>query len=487
MPALLTLCSAALYGLAFATPALGVLGWVALVPFFAALGRVGPARAAGLGLLMALAGALSVTWWFPPMVHAYFGVRPIAAWAAWLAFCTATVAGPLVPFAAWTSWLARRRAASPLIVACGWTAYELLRARLWVGNPWALLGYASMSSLPMVQIADVTGPYGPSLVMAAVNAILAAFVTPALRGRRFATSSIVVAVLVAATLGYGASRLATSFDGGPPVRVALLQPAIAAAERRSVEARTRALAWQLEETRDAVGRGARLVVWPENAIDFYLDEPSAERDAVMTALRALDADVVLGGPSFALGERAVRYRNSVYAVEQGLVAGRYDKVHLLPFAESDFTPGTHAYALRTRAGLVATFVCFEAMYPELVRRLASGGVALLANVSNDAWFASDAAARMHLDMARLRAVEQRRWLVRATTTGISAIVDPQGRVVAASALDVPAVVEGDVRPSGGVTWYQRNGDVVAWCAVVIVLGATILAYLRDQPPHAGGS
>jgi apolipoprotein N-acyltransferase len=127
------------------------------------------------------------------------------------------------------------------------------------------------------------------------------------------------------------------------------------------------------------------------------------------------------------------------------------------------------------------------MYPELVRRLAGGGVTLLANVSNDAWFASDAAARMHLDMARMRAIEQRRWLVRATTTGISAIVDPQGRVVAASALGVPAVVEGDVRPSGGVTWYQRNGDVVAWCAVVIVLGATMLAYLRHQPPHAGGS
>jgi apolipoprotein N-acyltransferase len=167
------------------------------------------------------------------------------------------------------------------------------------------------------------------------------------------------------------------------------------------------------------------------------------------------------------------------------VSGRYDKIHLLPFAEADFTPGTHLYALQTRAGLVAAFVCFEAMYPELVRRLASGGVALLINVSNDAWFASGAAARMHLDMARLRAVEQRRWLVRATTTGISAIVDPHGRVVAASALDEPAVVEGDVRPSGGVTWYQRNGDVVAWCAIVIVLAATMLAYLR-QPPHAGG-
>jgi apolipoprotein N-acyltransferase len=485
MPAFLTLCSAAFYGLAFATPALGVLGWVALVPFFAALARVRPAGAAGLGLLMALAGALAVTWWFPPMVHAYFGVRPLVGWAVWLAYCTVTVAGPLVPFAVWMSWHVGRRAASPLVVACGWTAYELLRARAWVGNPWALLGYTSLGTLPVAQIADVSGPYGPGLLIAAVNAMLAAVVTPALRGRRFAASSIAIAVLVATTLGYGVSRLGASFDDGPAVRVALVQPAIAAAERRSVDARARALAWQLQATRDVVARGARLVFWPENAVDFYLDEPSAERDTMMAALRSLDADVVLGGPSFTLGPTGVRYRNSVYSVQHGIVGGRYDKIHLLPFAEADFSAGRHVYALRTSAGLVATFVCFEAMYPELVRRLTSGSAALLANVSNDAWFASVSAARMHLDMARLRATEQRRWLVRATTTGISAIVDPHGRVVAESALDVPAVVEGDVRPLGGVTWYQRNGDVVAWCAVAIVLGATILAYLR-QPPHAGG-
>jgi apolipoprotein N-acyltransferase len=411
MPVLLTLCSAALYGLAFVTPALGVLGWVALVPYFAALGRVRPAPAAGLGLLMALASALSVTLWFPPMVHEYFGVRLRRGVGDVARVRHLHRRRAVGPFAVWTSWLAGRGAASPLAIACGWTACELLRARIWVGDPWALLGYASMGTLPVAQLADLTGPYGPDFVMAAVNAVLAAVAIPALRGRRFAGSVLAVIALVAATLAYGTARLATTFVDGPSVRVALVQPGLAPAERRSTDARARALAWQLDATRDAVARRARLVVWPENAIDFYLDEPSAERDAMMTTLRALDADVVLGGPSFALGETGVRYRNSVYLVQQGLVAGRYDKIHLLPFAESDFTPGQHAYALRAQSGLVAVFVCFEAMYPELVRRLADPGVTLLANVSNDAWFASDAAARMHLDMARMRAIEQRRWLV----------------------------------------------------------------------------
>ena len=121
-------------------------------------------------------------------------------------------------------------------------------------------------------------------------------------------------------------------------------------------------------------------------------------------------------------------------------------MRLLPFAEGTYEPGLHPYALRTRAGLVGAFVCFEAMYPELVRRIAIGGPTLLANLSNDAWFGAEAPARQHLDMARMRAIEERRWLLRATTTGISAIVDPTGRVVAASDFGAPAVLEGEVYP-----------------------------------------
>jgi apolipoprotein N-acyltransferase len=113
------------------------------------------------------------------------------------------------------------------------------------------------------------------------------------------------------------------------------------------------------------------------------------------------------------------------------------------------------------------------MYPELVRRLVVGGATLLANVSNDAWFGARAPARQHLDMARLRAVEERRWLLRATTTGISAIVDPTGRLVATTDVGTPAMLEGEVHPSQEKTPYQRWGDLAAWCAVALVIAAPI--------------
>ena len=237
--------------------------------------------------------------------------------------------------------------------------------------------------------------------------------------------------------------------------------------------------------RGAVAQGSRLVVWPENAVDFYLEEPSPARDALLSALRDLDADVVLGAPSYRHGERGIRYRNSVYLLHHGTVAGRYDKMHLLPFAEGTYEPGLHPYALRTDAGLVGPFVCFEAMYPELVRRIVVGGATLLANLSNDAWFGAPAPAREHLDMARLRAVEERRWLLRATTTGISAIVDPTGRVVAATSVGTPALLEGVVYPSQAATPYQRWGDLTAWCALGLVAAAP--SWVKMRRSRSGGN
>ena len=484
-PVLLTLATAVLFGLSFPPVGAAPLAWVSLVPFLVALARVPPRRAAALALLLAPAGALGITWWFASMVSAYFGSGVLLGGLAWLVFCTASVGLQLVPFAVWTSWMARQGAASPLLVAAAWTACELLRARLWVGNPWGLIAYSQMSWLPAVQLADLAGPYGPGTVLAAVNAALAALVAPSLRGPHFRWSLSAVALLAAGTIGYGVHRLATPPGSGDAVRVALVQPAVEAEERRTEAGNARAIAFQLDATRRAAANGSRLVVWPENAVPFHLEEASPARDALLSALRDLDVDVIMGGPSYRHAEHGIRYRNSVYLLRGGTLAGRYDKMRLLPFAEGTYEPGLHPYALRTRAGLVGAFVCFEAMYPELIRRIAIGGPTLLANLSNDAWFGAEAPARQHLDMARMRAIEERRWLLRATTTGISAIVDPTGRVVAASDFGAPAVLEGEVYPLQTTTPYQRWGDLVAWGAIGLVVLSSIRVSIR-RPRNEGG-
>jgi apolipoprotein N-acyltransferase len=150
----------------------------------------------------------------------------------------------------------------------------------------------------------------------------------------------------------------------------------------------------------------------------------------------------------------------------------------MPIAEraigaETYEPGQIPTGLRTRSGLMGALVCFEAMYPELVRTIVAGGVEMLANLSNDAWFGHATPAEQHLDMAALRAVETRRWLVRAATTGVSAIVDPWGRVVARIEFGRPGVISGEIRRSHAETVYQTWGDAPAWGAVGLALAASL--------------
>jgi apolipoprotein N-acyltransferase len=299
--------------------------------------------------------------------------------------------------------------------------------------------------------------------------------------------------MVVATLLYGTWRLRQPLGEGAPLTVAIVQPGYPAPAgirdlpraRRTAEARGAALERQLTLTRRALADRPALVVWPENAVDVYVEQPGTERDAFLAAIRSLGVDLIVGGPAYVYGPAGLRYRNAVYALRDGQVAGRYDKLHLLPFAEArggegGLEAGTYPYALRAGGTLVGAFVCFEAMYPELVRRIASDGVELLANLSNDAWFAAAAPSQLHLDMAAMRAIEQRRWLLRATTTGISAILAPSGRIVAATPLDEPAVLTGTVFRSRVRTVYARWGDVPAWTALGLVLGVSLVRLFSER-------
>src|SRR5262249_7207784 len=146
--------------------------------------------------------------------------------------------------------------------------------------------------------------------------------------------------------------------------------------------------------------------------------------------------------------------------------------------DTSYSPGTRVELLQAGGARIGSLVCFEAMYPELVRRFTDLGADLLVNVSNDVWFAAAAAARHHLDIASVRAIESRRWLLRATSTGYSAVVDPHGRIVAPSPLDRPAVLTETVRASTCRTPYQRVGDLAAWLAVLAAAAAVVRATRR---------
>ena len=483
IPFLLTLISVVLYVLSFPPFSFSSCAWIALAPFLVAVSRASIRVAAGCGVLLAIGIAYGAAWWLPGMITGYLKVSPWIGWASFFAVSIGLAGVYCAVFAMWLSWLTRMWAINPVLVAAGWGVCEFARANLLIGNPWVLLGYSQVSHLCLTQIADATGPYGLGMLLAAVSACLAGLFTPVLRGQRPGASYALVGIMFGVTVAYGYWRLAQNFTTGEPIRVAVVQPAI-----------ERQFRWNRDHWRDNLERyltltrtatDVNLIFWPEHSVDFFLQKNSHYRDAVLHVTQEKEADLILGGQHYSYGGTTPYFHNSVFLIQQGRIAGRYDKHLLVPFAEvnpfqrllpslpSKYEAGRHPRLLPANTARVGAFLCFEAMYPDLVRQVAVRGAQVLANPSNDDWFGYAAPAQHQLDIASLRAIENRRYLVRATATGFSAVIDPYGRVVARSGFGSAEVLSATIQPSQTQTPYQRWGDALSWSAIAGVLGITL--------------
>jgi len=485
VPFLLTVLSALLYVLSFPPVSCFPLAWVALVPFFFAASMVRPIYAAVNGIVWGMSMAYGVGWWIPEMLAHYFEVSLVAGWLGFFAISLGFMGVYYGVFAAWLSWLVRRYAANPLVIAAGWGTCEFARANLLFGNPWALSGYSQVSLTWLMQLADAAGPYGIGMLIAAVNALLAGLCTPVLRGRRIAITSIAIVAAFAFAFLYGQWRLSQTFTTDEPVQIAVIQGAIERQFRWNPQHRTASLDRYLALTKDIAATRPRFIFWPEYAVDFYLQEEVPERQALLSMTQDLGADLILGGPSYDYGVSDLFYRNSVFLLRRGRLTGRYDKIRLLPVAEEatfgrrffhhqwTYEPGRRLHTLSTGDAQIGAFVCFEAIYPDVARALALQGAEVFTNPANDDWLGYAAPARHHLDIATVRAIENRRYLVRPTATGFSAIIDPYGQTVARSNFDTPAVLTGTIRLSHAQTPYQRWGDTAAWIAVSWVIAVSL--------------
>jgi apolipoprotein N-acyltransferase len=500
---LAALASAVLYGLAFPPARLRPLAWVALVPLLVALRGVPLRTALGLAWLWTLAATCMVADWLPISLADYYQ-QPLLVGVGFLLGIPTVMAVPYyLAFAGCYRLLARAPAViRPLMVAAAWVAAELARATLLTGNPWALFGYSQIESLSLIQIADAGGVYGVSFVLVAVNAALAELWLAARaappRPRGAVPAVATAAVLLGAVLAYGQFRLRSPglVPPVPPVRVALVQGNLDLGSQWREEYYGTNLEAYLRLTAEALREHApALVFWPENAMTFFLEQEPRYLAAIERVLATGRAQLVAGGPR--VEGRGDRYYNSIFLLSAaGRIVARYDKQRLVPLAEyfpfprldlvrrrfarvREFTPGEESMLLPTVAGPAGVMICNEAMFPELAAARVRAGAAYLVDPANDSWFRARFSAQQ-FDIVRLRAVEQRRYLVRASTSGPSAIVDPAGRVLVATTLSTQAVASGEIRAGTMTTPYARVGDLFAWsCVVATVLGSAALAGRRE--------
>jgi apolipoprotein N-acyltransferase len=482
-----------LYGLCFPPLALKPLAWVALVPLLVAVRRAGRWEALGLGIVFAAAGTCATVDWLPRTVSTYYAQPVSVGIGLFLAVLVVTV----VPWVAgWVVWYRHMSTTStiagPLLAAAAWVAAELGRASVLTGNPWVLFGYAQVGVDHVVQIADATGVYGISFVLVAVNAALADAWLAARRDGRLSPAALAPLAaplaLVLLTLGYGAGRLRGAVGPESSITVAAVQGNVDLGSQWNSAFYGQALDVYQRLSAEVLTRSrAPLIVWPENAMTFFLADEPAYRAAVASVLRPWSAELIAGGVHTD-GGRPPRYYNSAFAVAPtGEILARYDKIRLLPFAEyfplseldflrrefgrvRELTASGELAVLPTPLGPAGVLICNEALFGADARRRVRAGATVLVNLSNDSWMNDRKFSGIAFDMSSLRAVEQRRYLVRASTSGPSGIVDPYGRVTARSGMFTADTVSGAVAPMTIVTPYARVADLFAWtCAGVAVI------------------
>ncbi len=483
---------------------LAPLAWVALVPLMITLNGLRPREGAVLG-------------WLAGAVYGYGGIY-------WLARVTAPGYGVLGCYLAlypavwggWISWLSSRRPGWIWWGApAGWTALEYLRTYLLTGFPWNLLGVSQARSLPLIQIASVTGVYGVTFLVVLANAGLAGWILSFRRSagipkRPFGRWGpvLLTALVIGGVWVWGYRTLRTGRKQPfpeAPLKVTLVQGGILQELKWDPSRAASHFQTYLNLSRQALAGAPDLIIWPESALPFYLEEQKNVQ-RLLGRLAAEGKTYLLLGGDYRTPSVPHRFYNSAYFFSPGPVPwGRYDKVHLVPFGEytplkrffpflsrvvpweDDFSAGEGIRLFRITpspsdpAGGIemGVLICFEDIFPDLARTMVGRGASLLVNITNDAWYGRTVAPFQHAYASVFRAVENRAYLARATNTGYSCVIDPWGKVVGEVIDD-----EGErlfvsdwrtvvIYPGRSGSFYTRQGDVFSWLCVVFSLTASV--------------
>lgn len=473
----------------------GPLAFVSLVPFLLALRGVPPRTGFALGLAWGMAFFLGALYWVTYVMVTYGRMLLPLAVLAWVGLAVI-----LAGYPALFGWaVTRLRDVEPTIWALGvsviWVAVEFLRSHLLTGFPWLLLGYSQGSSPELIQVARITGVYGPSLLVMLVNGAFAVAAFPGPAPWRRAVPGAVAALLLGGAVAYGR---AVVHDPSPPgdVTVGIVQGNIDQGLKWHAAMREATLAKYRRLTLDVARQRPALIVWPEAAMPFLMRTDPVLGPQVLAVARDAHAPILVGSPD-QVGRGT--FTNSAFLVTAaGEIEAKYDKRHLVPFGEyvplrsifffldqlvvgiGDFVPGRSVTVFHGPYGRFSVLICYEAIFPDEARVAVRDGAQFLVNITNDAWFGRTSAPYQHLAMAAFRAVENDVYLVRAANTGISAIIEPSGRIAKASGLYTDAAFVGRIHPGGGRTFYTRHGDVFAWACAVVACAVLAAARRRAE-------
>ncbi len=480
------------------------LAFVALVPLLVVLRKADTWKAIRCGLFAGLVFYFGTLYWVYHSVHFYGGMD--LSLSLGIAFMLSLVLSLFVSTFAFffSRTITHTSLPASFVAPLYWVVLEFLRNYLFTGFPWNLLAYSQSDFLHLIQIADITGVYGVSFIIVAVNGVIADIFI--LRGRRMemplftmlptVVGYAVVAVLVIVSLVYGGFRLGQN-RVGKLTRASIIQGSIEQDVKWNPLYQRMVISTYSKMTREAMEDSPDIVIWPESSMPF-LYSSDIERQNELIALQDEIKKPLLVGIIDRRSDEVdgeFFYTNSAALIKDGKTAMVYDKTHLVPFGEyvplrkvfffvnklvpdlGEYRPGKDNRRGSIAQGEFATLICYEIIFPNLVRKFFKDkGGGFIVNITNDAWFGRTPGPFQHFNMAVFRAVENRKPVIRVANTGISGFISSNGEVMAKTELFEQKVLTRDFFTDTSWTFYSRFGDMFVYMCIIFMF--VILIDLR---------
>ena len=462
------------------------LAYVALIPLLFSLEKGKHRQNFLAGFLTGILAYTGIIYWVVVAMNTYGGISiPLAILIlALFVLYLALYVGLVTWLCPWLE--ASLRVPLYLGVPLFWVLTEYWRGWFLTGFPWSYLAHSQHNFLAMIQVVSVTGTYFVSFLIVAINAILFSFLR---RKSAPLVYTLLIAALFVASLVFGYAHLTDRVEG--TLKTAIIQGNI----RQDVK-------WGEAFRLDTIntysqlslkeGHGVDLVLWPETAMPFIFETDPAR--SVVTAIPEMLSTHLLFG-TLARDVQG-RFYNSAYVYgKKGELVGRYDKAHLVPFGEftplrdyfpflekisvatGDFFSGAGHEPISTPLGKVGLLICYEGTFPYITIDSTRSGAQVFVNITNDAWFGASSAPYQHLAFYTFRAIETDRFVLRAANTGVSAIIDPRGRITARTDIFVRTALKGTFAMRDGQTFYVRHGDYFVTLCVMMLVGLIVRGLL----------
>lgn len=477
---------------------LSFLAWVSLIPLFFVIFKKTPAQSFLLGLIAGTSSNAILIYWIPSVPSHYgdmsFGLSFIiyvvfVLFLAlyWAFFCLT-----------WTKIQHAFPRGALLLAPFLWISFEYILTHFLTGFPWGLLGSTQTANIPFIQMASITGVYGLSFVLVLFQSLF----VYSMKYRKKTPFFIGLVFVLLIHLG-GLLSLKKISPNESSFQASVLQGNVSS-DIYWDQISTREI-WDLfdqhmELSRKAHEDGSRLIIWPEFSVPLCFSCPYSYfpdfKEELVRFVKETRSTLLLGSNETTVSSGIRQYHNTALCLRPDLSMTQYYKMHLVPFGEytpyekvfsfiqrmthaiGDITPGTD-YRLHRFDGLkFGSPICYEIIFPNLVRRFAKKGANFMVTITNDGWYGKSSAPYQHFSMAVLRAVENRRFLLRAATTGISGIVDPYGRVLARSEMMTQTFLSGVITPSQKLTFYTRFGDLLPFLSLTLSLIFSILSMAK---------